>query len=95
MKRTERESREREKRERQEHRTGSAIRSLPKRRSINKTKTRAKDIAKKYQIEWRALTEREHTEQYQNIREKQTEQCIRVIGKEKRKERIADLKRKQ
>ena len=40
---------EKREKERKEHRTGSVIE--PKRRSIKKTEARAKEIAKKYQIE--------------------------------------------
>ena len=51
IKRTEREQREREKRERKkETQNRKCHRSLPK-RSILKTEARAKEIAKKYQIE--------------------------------------------
>ena len=52
IKRTEREQREREKRERKKGtQNRKCHRSLPKRRSIKKTEARAKEIAKKYQIE--------------------------------------------
>ena len=52
IKRTEREQREREERERKtgtEHK--QCHRFLPKRRSIKKREARAKEIAKKYQVE--------------------------------------------
>ena len=52
IKRTEREQREREERERKKDiKNRKCHRSLPKRRSIKKTEARAKEIAKKYQIE--------------------------------------------
>ena len=52
LKRTEREQREKEKRERKkETQNRKCHRSLPKRRNIKQTDARAKEIAKKYQIE--------------------------------------------
>ena len=39
---------EKREKERKQHRTGSFIRSLPKRRSIKKTEARAREIGKKY-----------------------------------------------
>ena len=42
---------EKSEKESKEHRIESVIRSLPKRRSTMKTEARAKDVAKKYQIE--------------------------------------------
>ena len=52
IKRTEREQREREKRERKKGtQNRKCHRSLPKRRSMEKTEARAKEIAKKYQTE--------------------------------------------
>ena len=56
MKRRERDQTEREKRKRkkgaqnrkEQERTGSVIRSIPKRRSIGKTEARIKEIAEKY-----------------------------------------------